>query len=473
MEQQAETDLRIRSSTNNLLGDGMTFRQSPLFILLCALVLGATSHSLAAEFRAASAKADMTPASSEQLWGYSDRSGPAIGKRDPLFAKVLVLDVEPHRLAVVTLDLGRTFGLESMDFVRDRVRKSANVEQVFFFASHTHSAPVIDDVYPPGKRPAWETAALERIAAAIEQAAGRLQPARIGTGEGEVFIGHNRRLVKTDGTVKMLWRNATKTPTHPLDPRVGILRVDGADGRVLAVIINYACHPVIFGPDNLRYSADYPSATAEVVEKAFGPSAVSMFLQGAAGDINPYFDKMRLDEDADKLLVETGRKLGDEAVRVARTISPKTPAHPELQFALDMRHFKLRYDGEQLLAPLKAQLKPATFERYRKYLTVPLDCPVTTLIINREIGLAGMPGEPFVEFGLNFRDRSPLPTSFFAGYANGYFGYFPTIRAAVEGGYGAEGLVSRAEVGAGESMLDTALVRLYTLLGQLKPLPGR
>ena len=195
-------------------------------------------------------------------------------------------------------------------------------------------------------------------------------------------------------------------------------------------------------------------------------------MQGAAGDINPYFDKMRLEEDADKLLQETGRKLGDEAVRVARSITPKAPAYPELQFAVDVRHFKLRYDAERLLAPLKAELKPATFERYRKYLATPLDCPVTTLVINREIALAGMPGEPFVEFGFNFRDRSPLRRSFFAGYANGYFGYFPTIRAAVEGGYGAEGLVARTEVGAGESMLDTSLIRLYAILGQLKPLPA-
>jgi neutral ceramidase len=449
----------------------LAVRRTLLLILLCAVFLGANPRTFSAEFRAASAKADITPSGSVELWGYSDRAGPATGKRDPLFAKVLLLDVDPHRLALVTLDLGRTLGLESMNVVRDRVRNSAKVEQVFFFASHTHSAPVIDDVSPPGKRPAWETAALDRIAAAIEQAAGRLQPATIGTGEGEVFIGHNRRLLQADGTVKMLWRNATKTPTHPLDPRIGVIRIDGADGRVLAAVVNYACHPVIFGPDNLRYSADYPSATAEVVERAFGPSAVSLFLQGAAGDINPYFDKMRLDEDADKLMQETGRKLGDEALRVARAITPQAPAHPELQFALDVRHFKLRYDAEQLLAPLKSQLKPATFERYRKYLATPLDCPVTTLVINREIALAGMPGEPFVEFGLNFRDRSPLKTSFFAGYANGYFGYFPTIRAAVEGGYGAEGLVARTEVGAGESMLDTALIRIYTMLGPLKPLP--
>jgi neutral ceramidase len=456
-------------------------RTSPLTsAVLATLLLGIACARLAPadEFRAASAKADITPEESVELWGYLDRKGPSIGTHDPLFAKVLLLDVARRqvplgpfnrdRLALVTLDLGRTFGVESMDAVRRRVRASAEVQQVFFFASHTHSGPFINDKYPGGKRPAWEERALDRIVSAIEQAAKRLEPAAIGVGEGEVLIGHNRRYVRPDGTVKMLWRNATKTPTHPVDPRVGILRVDGRGGRVLAVLVNYACHPVVFGADNLKYSADWPSAMAGVVEPAFGEGTVCLFLQGAAGDINPYFDKTPLAEDAEKLMQETGQEVGREALRVARSINPKPPEKPDLAFALDKRHFKPRYDPETLLASLKGRVKPDVIERYRGYLTAPLDCPVTTLLINRQIALVGLPGEPFVEFGLAFRDRSPAEYSFFAGYANGYHGYFPTIRAAVEGGYGAEGIVSRVEVGAGETMLDTGLIRLYTLLGRLK-----
>ena len=185
---------------------------------LFAVFAAASSAAVLADFRPAAAKTDITPSASCELWGYSDRSGPSIGTRDPLFAKILLLDDGTHRLALVTLDLGRTFGPDSMNEVRQRVQKSARVEQVFFFASHTHSGPVIDDSYAAGRRPEWETTALDRIAQAIEHAAGKLQPARIGTGEGEVFIGHNRRFVQPDGSVKMLWRNATKVPTHPLDP---------------------------------------------------------------------------------------------------------------------------------------------------------------------------------------------------------------------------------------------------------------
>ena len=95
-----------------------------------------------------------------------------------------------------------------------------------------------------------------------------------------------------------------------------------------------------------------------------------------------------------------------------------------------------------------------------------------TLLINDEIAMMGMPGEPFVEFALDFRERSPVPDAFFVGYANGYYAYFPTIKAAVEGGYGADSLTTRTEVGAGEAMLDHSLVKLYQMLGKLKSLPS-
>ena len=62
-------------------------------------------------------------------------------------------------MALVTLDLGRTFGMESMNIVRERVQKSSKVNHVSFSASHTHSGPVIDETYAAGKRPEWEVAA--------------------------------------------------------------------------------------------------------------------------------------------------------------------------------------------------------------------------------------------------------------------------------------------------------------------------
>jgi len=425
----------------------------------------------AGEFRAAAGKVDITPQPGVDLWGYSDRTGAADGVLDPLYAKTLVLDDGSKRIAIVTLDLGRTFGREALELVRSRVKASVKVDAVFFTASHTHSGPVIDDSYPDGKRPAWETTALDKIGSAIEKAAGELSTARIGTGAGETFIGHNRRLVQADGTVKMLWRNMSKDPTQPLDGHVGVIRVDAASHAPLAILVNYSCHPVVLGPDNLRYSADYVGAMAGRVEKHFGDDAVCLFLQGGAGDINPYYDKMKLQEDGVRLMQETGQQLGDEVIRIAGDVRPTAPEHPSLEFRVDLHHFESRWDVEQVLAALKARLSSDILKRYRKYLESPLDCDVMTLLINDEIALTGMPGEPFVEFATSFRSRSPVRHAFFVGYANGYRGYFPTIKAAVVGGYGANSFVARAQVGAGEAMLNQSIVRLYEMRGQLTAVP--
>ena len=426
----------------------------------------------AGELRAAASRVEITPAGSEPLWGYSNRIGPATGTLDPLFAKVVILDDETTRLAIVTLDLGRTFNPESMSRVRRRVKSSSGVEQVFFFASHTHSGPVVRDTHPNGQPPLWEQKALAGIAGEIELAASRLVPAKIGVGEGEIQIGHNRRAVQSDGTVKMLWRNVEKKPTRPIDPHVGVIRIDDVDGKAIAVLVNYACHPVVLGPENLQYSADFPGTMSAVVEESLGPGAVCLFLQGAAGDINPFYDKMALDEDGIRLMKQTGQELGTEVVRVAQAIKTTVPSDPRLAFALDTLKFKPRWNVEKVLEMLKTRLDPEAYGRYHDYLTAPLDCDVMSLIINDDIALMGMPGEPFVNFGKEYRSRSPARHSFFVGYANGYHGYFPTVDAAATGGYGADTIVARAEVGAGETMLNRAIVRHYELMKKLKPVPS-
>ncbi|MGH9935153.1 MAG: hypothetical protein ACREAM_02850, partial [Blastocatellia bacterium] len=101
---------------------------------------------------------------------------------------------------------------------------------------------------------------------------------------------------------------------------------------------------------------------------------------------------------------------------------------------------------------------------------------LTTLLINNDIAIATMPGEPFVDLQIALRDKSEIANTFLFGYtysAGGeWAGYIPTIRAAAEGGYGA-GYNTRIEAGAGEAMVDRAIVNIYALLGKLKDAPSR
>ena len=423
----------------------------------------------AQSFKAGVARVDITPAPGVELWGYGNRSGPATGTLDPLYARVLVLDDGRQAVAVVTLDLGRSFGQPQMNFVRERVRQMHGVNEVMFIASHTHSGPVIDEDYD--QVPEWEKRALDKIVQAIGTARGRMTEARQGVGYGQAILGHNRRYIQSDGKVKMLWRNSTGQPTGLIDPSVGVIRVDDKQGNPLAILVNYACHPVVFGPDNLRYSADYPGAMARLVEASWNDGPVCFFLQGAPGDINPLMDKTPLAENADAEMRQVGETLGKEVARVSRSIQTETPARPELAYLSEELHFKNRWSQESLRSAIIAAYGPNPAKRYFRYLNDPIAAPVSTLVINRQIALVGLPGEPFVGLQLLLKQRSPLAATFLCGYTNGYIGYFPTMRDAVAGGYGANTIVTRVEVGAGERMIDRSLIQIYRLLGKLKDKP--
>ena len=445
-----------------------------LTVILAITFLLAPRVAPGAVLRAGVAKVDITPPAGEQMWGFEDRHQPATGTLDPLYARVLVLEAGPEtaptRLALVTLDLGRSFGPGSLARLRDTAKRSSGIACLLVAASHTHSAPVIRDEYRDAP-PAWEQAALERIEHAIADATAALQPARIGVGTGVAYIGHNRLRVNPDGTVSWFERNLTRIPTAPVDPTVTVLRIDKADGTPLAVLVNYACHPVVFGADNLRYSADFPAVMNRVVEQALGGRAMSFFLQGAPGDINPYYAVTPLEQDAAGMRDWTGQRLGEEAARVAKEIQSRTPDAPSIDFAESTLTVRLRWDVEKFRAALLKFLGPQGMEVYGARIVPEIQLPVTTVLIDKEIALMSMPGEPFVDFQMNWRDRCPAPHALLLGYTNGYNGYFPTIAAASRGGYGAASASTWVEPGAGERMVDNAVVKVYQLLGRLSDLP--
>ena len=174
---------------------------------------------------------------------------------------------------------------------------------------------------------------------------------------------------------------------------------------------------------------------------------------------------------------QTGQKLGMEAARVARSIQTQAPKDFKIQSKTVVLTVANRWNREKLEAEIKARY-PNSSGIARRLLVPQMQMPVTTLLLNlgspeRDLAFVGFPGEPFVEFQMQWRAKSPVPASFFLGYTNGYFAYFPTIAAAARGGYGANSTVNPSEVGTGERMLDTGLISLYELLGMLSRTPGK
>jgi len=91
------------------------------------------------------------------------------------------------------------------------------------------------------------------------------------------------------------------------------------------------------------------------------------------------------------------------------------------------------------------------------------------------IAIATLSGEAFVDHQIHFRDRSDCATSFFFGQTStlGTAGarYLPTLEAASKGGYGAD-TDTTVEPGAGEILVDRAVVQTLKFLGYLKSVPS-
>jgi len=447
-------------------------RFSRLWLAAFALLsLVSSACAWASSMKAGVARADITPPAGTPMWGYFDRLKGAEGVLDSLYARVLVLEVDHKRLAYVDLDLGRTFGPASLGQLRTEAKQSSGVDYLIVQATHTHAGPVVQDVYANGT-PGWEVDALLKIEKAIHAAVESAEPIRLGVGYGAAYIGYNRRRVEPDHTVSMLWSNTARIPTWPFDPGLTVLRIDRLDGSPLAILVNYATHPVTFGNDNMRFSADFPGAMCKVIEDSFGGKPLAFFMQGAPGDINVYDTGTSVKQDAVGRRDWAGKTLGDEAVATAKAIHTEASSDSEIQFSETSIPFHLRWNAEKFKRVILDEIGPDAFQIYSSPIQEEMNLPVTTALIDHKIALVGMPGEPFLQFQTALRAQCPVQSCFFMGYTNGYYGYFPTIKAAQEGGYGAVSATTWVEVGAGERMENFGLTEIYRMMGRLDDEPN-
>jgi Neutral/alkaline non-lysosomal ceramidase, N-terminal len=435
------------------------------------LALALPAGAVAAGLEAGAARVDITPATGVGMYGFANRKGGADGVRDPLMARVLVLEAGEKRLALVALDLGRPPAGEWIRRLREKAVATSGISYVVVAATHTHSGPRIRDEYPAKEAPDWESPVLEKVAQAIDEAHRRRVAAGIGTGYGTVLIGHNRLRPEPDGSVTWFERNNTLVPTSPVDPTVAVLRVDDAAGKPVAVLVNYACHPVVFGSDNLLYSADYPGVALRIVERELGGAPLAMFLQGGDGDINPYYAVHPLDQDAVRMRDWTGERLGQEAARVAKAIRTESAGDASLDYTEDTLDLDWRWNAAKHEEAARRTFGPEAAASVARRRAEGLHAPVATVLVDKRIALMTMPGEPFVEHQIDWRNRCPVRDAFFLGYANGSLGYFPTIRAAALGGYGAANAATYVQADAGARIVNHAIVRVYEMLGRLRDAP--
>ncbi|MGA3185583.1 MAG: neutral/alkaline non-lysosomal ceramidase N-terminal domain-containing protein [Bryobacteraceae bacterium] len=403
------------------------------------LVFLLTPLAFAAEYRAGVARVDITPPIGHEMGGYSARKHGSTGLHDPLYATVLVIENGNNSIALVTCDL-RSFVSTR---VGDLARQKFNIQTTLIDVSHDHSGPVTWELHSP-----WYTEAEDKMVEAIGRAKAAEFDATLSTSAGKVYIGHNRRKI-VDGKGFMWWRDAEELPSHPVDPTIGVLQVKDSAGKMRAVLVNYACHASVLGPDNYEYSADYPGAMKRYIEAQI-PGATALFIQGGAGDINPYHDKEPVDGRGFAVVEETGQTLGKAVIASLAKSKPVTGPLRTASATLEVKN------------------------RWKPNEKIPIGW--TAGAFGDSFCFAALPGEPFIEFQLAFREKTECGNSMLFGYSYSapgvWAGYLPTILASVQGGYGAD-YNTTVEVGTGERLIDLAVVKILQLRGLLKDLPDR
>jgi neutral ceramidase len=420
---------------------------------LC-LILFASNAAGQLAFNVGFAKRDITPQVAVPMWGYGDRHAMlSQGTTDPLMAKAVVIEAGNESLAIVGIDIGRGPTTRMMKQIREAVQEKAGVKHVMISGSHTHHGPVIEltDREGLGKGKfddavAYAARLPELLIEAIVEAKNNAVPARIGVGKANVAMNRNRH---------------TKRTPKPTDPMLAVIRFDDASGKPIAVVANFAAHPVTMDTMILKFSADYPGALQKQVEESLKTNCV--FMQGAAGDMSP--DRGELTG------TQYGEALGEKVIALARSIETSTPTSPSIQAKVNRFKFTSRVDfsNSLLMAIFERAFFPELVRNYAQEFAGGIEPELITVLLNKDLALVGGSGEFFCNHSNRLKERSYVKDTLFFGYCNGHHMYFPTIEAASEGGYGGDAAVAPVQIGAGEQMMNQALTNIYTMLGKFTP----
>ena len=434
--------------------------------------------------RAGAAAVEITPEIGTPMSGYYYERG-AEGVHDPLHAKAIVLEVGGTRAALVALDLSTTTR-NLVEDARRLIEESTDVPgtSVMISATHTHTGPVLSG---RGNREgdfggasdlarSYRDALPAKIAEAVRRAEAALEPAVARAALGsESSIAFNRRFHMRDGSVG--WNPGKRNPeivkaAGPIDPGVPILHLESPEGRPIATYVNYAVHLDNVG--GTAFSADLPFSLANALEAYQGPEAVTLWTAGCCGDINHVNVQWKAPQKGHENAARMGIILAAEVLR----------QWPELQ-AVDADSLSVSHADVTLelpeIAPEDVDQARETLQRNREsngadrpkflelvdaYKTLDVndrdgaaqEVEVQVITLGDEVAWVSLPGEIFVELGLDIKRDSPFGWTAIAELANGSIGYIPSRRSFTQGNY--EVVSARCASGSGERLVDAAVTLL-------------
>ncbi|HUT45606.1 MAG TPA: hypothetical protein VMX36_04940 [Sedimentisphaerales bacterium] len=373
---------------------------SSLIVLAAVWLLHGSICS--AEFRAAIAVRNVTPDPLLPVSGGAGPSKPASRKIGELTVRALVFENDGTRVAICSTDF-----LGFPGVLCSKVRRQVpgiDPENILIAATHNHSGP---DCYgfpdSSGKTAAdieYLNGVCKKLADAINEAAGKLQPAhvKIATGKARGKIAYNYYAEKL------------------YDPRCDVIQFLDSEGKPLATFVNYACHPEVIGAGQGILSPDFVGPLYDRIGQRAG--GVGIFVNGALGGMvtadcrGPDGRDMRTWDEC----IRIGNLLADEALRIVAD----TPIEKDPKLFCGSTSVEFPVENEMLLAIVK--MSPLGF-RLNDSGTIATQVNVVNL---GDAQMLTIPGEALPNIGYYLKRNMHGTHNMLLGLANDAFGYILT-----------------------------------------------
>ncbi len=378
--------------------------------------------------RAGAAKLDITP---KDLTGIvSVWAKPFESVHDPIYARALVVDNGAASVAIVSVDLveiGNTLAL------RLRIERETGIkaDHIIIAASHDHNAPRGGPPTPgtssaegrPASPPAYTQFIDDQIVEAVRRAKASLQPARFGAGAGRADVNVNRIIFTPQGI-----RNGVNLD-GPSDKTVWVAKFENLSGEPVALLLNYAVHSVVAGPDNPQITGDLAGAVERYVERQFQDKVVALWTMGPAGDQNPRVNMSvagmgRSGNQSKDITLSyeameaQGLLIGAEAVRVAAEITCTSESArivaAERVFTCAAKPTTIGGRPGGSGGPVNPGPPKPRPEK--------MDIHLSLMLIDN-LAVAGVSGEVFTNIYLRLKKASPFTNMFMITIANDRIGY--------------------------------------------------
>jgi neutral ceramidase len=417
-------------------------------LLPCVMATLLPAPPVAADWQAGFAAVKITPEGPVAMAGYASRNKPSEGVVADLYAKVLALvDINGERAVWITTDLiGLRAAVTEEIFRHVMERTGLERRQLLINSSHTHTGPAIADsdesaysIAPDAARRtrAYRQMLQDRIVAAVEQALARVQPVELSYGSGVVPFVMSRREFTSDRGV-ILGVN----PRGAADRTMPLLKIASPDGALRAVVFGAAVHNTTLTGDEYRITGDYAGFAQEYVQKQL-PDVQAMFVQGFAGDANPY-PRGTLD-----LARQHGETLGKEVMRVLGTkLTPvRGPLnlqfdHVDIPLANDLSRREIEKMTERGSPSWKSWMAARMLEVLDKGGRLPSHyrAPIAVWQFGQNLTLVALSGEVVVDYAHLIENAVGPMQLWLSAYNNDVFGYLPSTRVLAEGGYETRGV---------------------------------